>query len=232
MHNNAKKGVLALALAATASATIAQQNKPRVFINGSGSTDVRTNGSAVGGRFWAYGSSRSTISAHDQTMELAKDFTKQCPDVTVTLNATAADYTVGMNHEAFHGVVHKNDQVMVTNRVGDLVFSNATRAVSHSVNDSCSAIAADWKSHGPIEVPLSVAAEPASSSDTKAQVAQSPKVAPQTTDSSPSAAQPSMQVASENAESLGEIARRNRARKEAAQQQAVQAQPVPPPPSN
>jgi hypothetical protein len=83
-------------------------------------------------------------------MELAKDFSKQCPDVTVTLNTTEAQYTVSLNHEAFHGVLHKNNQLMVTNQKGDLLFSNSSRAVSHSVNDACQAILGDWKAadHG------------------------------------------------------------------------------------
>jgi hypothetical protein len=230
--NIAKGSALALVLATTASSGLTQQDKPRVYISGSGNVDVRTNGNAVGGRHWASGSSHSTIGAHDQTMELAKDFNKQCPEVTVSLNATMADYTVGMNHEAFHGVIHKNDQVMVTNRLGDLVFSNATRAVSHSVNDSCSAILADWKSHGQLEIPVSAHPSKAlAGSDAEKQAKEVSKAVPQTNTSPTTVAPDSMQVASsDQPESLGEIARRNRAKKEA-QQQSAQSQQTSQPPN-
>ena len=122
--------------------------KPRVFIAGTGNSDLRTKATVTGGQGWATGAAHSTFGAHDQTMELAKDFGKQCPGVTVTLNQADADYTVGLNHEAFHGVILKNNQLIVANQKGDLIMSNSTRAVSHSVNDACSAILSDWKAAG------------------------------------------------------------------------------------
>jgi hypothetical protein len=207
------KGLLLAGALTIGQGAFGQQAKPRVYINGTGNTDVRTQGSAVGGRNWLAGSSHSTVGSHDQTMELAKDFSKQCPDVIVTLNATDADYTVGMNHEAFHGLIHKNNQVMVTNRRGDLLMSNTTRAVSHSTNDSCAAILADWKSNGKIEAPAPVAPAPAVAS--QEQVA----AAPVPVSTSAPDVQPAMQVASpDQSESLGDIARRANAQKSSQQQ--------------
>ncbi len=208
------KGLLAVVVLAAAPVALGQQGIPRVYINGTGNIDVRTNAGAVGGSGWAVGSSHSTVSAHNQTMELAKDFSKQCPDVTVTLNAADADYTVGLNHEAFHGLIHKNNQIMVTNRRGDLVFSNTARAVSHSANDSCAAILADWKANGRIEVPAVPAAAQASVGSSAA------TPAPQTNAHAATPAQPAMQVMSgPQTESLGDVARRLKAQKAAQQQQ-------------
>ncbi len=192
-------------------AALGQQAKPRVYIEGTGNLDVRTDAGAVGGSRWALGSAHSTVGAHNQTMELAKDFPKQCPNVTVTLNGSDADYSVGMNHEAFHGLIYKNNQIMVANRRGDLVFSNTTRAVSHSVNDSCSAILADWKANGRIEMPAAPAplAAPPASAPPQA-VAVQPTTVP---------APPAMQVIPvEQTESLGEVAKRKKAKKSTAQQ--------------
>ena len=127
----------------------------------------------------------------------------------MTLNATDADYTVGLNHEAFHGLIHKNNQVMVTNRRGDLLMSNTTRAVSHSTNDSCAAILADWKTSGRIEHPAPVAPAPAAASQQQA------SATPVTATSTPTpAVQPSMQVVDPQPESLGDTARRVKAQKE------------------
>lgn len=195
-----------------------QQEKPRVYISGTGNVDVRTDGGAVGGSSWLVGSSHSTVSSHNQTMELAKDFSKQCPGVIVTLNATDADYTVGLNHEAFHGLIFKNNQVMVTNRRGDLLMANATRTVSHSTNDSCAAILADWKANGRIEAaaPNPPAPAPASQEQAPATVSQqqAPATAATTTSAPAPGVDPTMQVMDPQPEPLGDVARRLKAQKE------------------
>jgi hypothetical protein len=203
------KSVLLAGALTIGPAAFGQQERPRVYINGTGNVDVRTVGSAVGGRSWLFGSSHSTVGAHNQTMELAKDFSKQCPAVIVTLNATDADYTVGLNHEAFHGLIYKNNQVMVTNRRGDLLISNTTRAVSHSTNDSCAAILTDWKTNGRIESLAPIAPTPAAAS--QQQIPATPVAA---TSTPASAVQPSMQVVDPQPESLGDVARRLKAQKE------------------
>jgi hypothetical protein len=154
-------------------------------------------------------------------MELAKDLSKQCPDVIVTLNAADADYTVGLNHEAFHGVIHKNNQVMVTNRRGDLLMSNTTRAVSHSTNDSCAAILADWKTNGKTEVPAPAA--PAQAAASQQQVAATLGASPTPVP----VVQPATQVAPpDQSESLGDIARRAKAQKAQDQRNAAQQSPI------
>lgn len=202
----------------------AQEDKPRVYISGTGNIDVRTDGSAVGGPHWAVGSSHSTVGAHDQTMELAQHFTQECPTVTVTLNSGSADYTVALNHEAFHGVIFKNNQIMVTNRRGDLVMSNKTRAVSHSVKDSCSAILADWKANGRIEMPPPPGPPPAPTSPA-APAPASQVATPLRATSNP---QPTDTVASPEPTSLGEVARQLKAQKAAQKKQSKEIPPNPP----
>lgn len=227
------------ALLAISPLVAAQEDKPRVYISGAGNIDVRTNGSAVGGSHWALGSSHSTVGAHDQTMELAQHFTQECPTVTVTLNSPSADYTVALNHEAFHGVIFKNNQIMVTNRRGDLVMSNKTRAVSHSVKDSCSAILADWKANGRIEMPASP--PPPSQAPSPATVATSAPPAAPTSPAAPAPAsqvamptratsnpQPTDTVASPEPTSLGEVARQLKAQKAAQKKQGKETPPSPP----
>lgn len=207
MNRVVKAGSLLLAGALTIGpAVFGQQEKPRVYISGTGNVDVRTDGSAVGGHSWLVGSSHSTVSSHDQTMELAKDFAKQCPGVIVTLKAPDADYTVGLNHEAFHGLIFKNNQVMVTNRRGDLLMANATRTVSHSTNDSCAAILADWKANGRIEAAAPIPPTTAPAPEQQA------AAAPVATPSAPSpGVQFPTQVMDPKPEPLGDAARRLKA---------------------
>jgi hypothetical protein len=58
-----------------APAVFSTKQKPRVFLQSSSK-----------GSQWN--------AARDQSMEMSKDFEKNCPDVKVTINQTAADYTV------------------------------------------------------------------------------------------------------------------------------------------
>jgi hypothetical protein len=190
-------------------AAYGQQEKPRVYINGTGNVDVQTDVSAAGGRSLMAGASQSTASAHNQAMELAKDFSKQCPGATVTLNAVDADYAVGLNRETSHGLIFKNNQVMVTNRRGDLLASGTTRAVSHSTTDSCAAILSDWKTNGRIEPPA--AAAPALAAASQPQASATPATAPST---SAPAIDPTMHVVDPQPESLGDAARRLKAQKQ------------------
>ena len=191
------------------SAAFAQQEKPRVYINGTGSTDVRMDASAAGGSAWVAGSSPLTEAAHNQAMELSKEFSKQCPGAIVTLNATDADYTLGLNHEASHALIFKNNQVTVTNRRGDILTSNTSRAVSHSANDSCAAVLADWKANGKIETPAPITPAPAAAS--QQQVSATPV---STTLTPASASAYSIHVVDPQPESLGEVARRLKAQKQ------------------
>jgi hypothetical protein len=142
-------------------------------------------------------------------MELAKDFSKQCPSVIVTVNVTDADYTVGLNHEASHALIFKNNQVTVTNRRGDILASNTSRAASHSTNDSCAAILADWKANGKIETPVPITPVPAAAS--QQQVSATPVAA---TSTPASASEYSIHVVDPQPESLGDAARRLKAQKQ------------------
>jgi len=197
-------GALTIGLAA-----FAQQEKPRVYINGTGNTDVRMDASAAGGSNWVAGSSPLTEAAHNQAMELAKDFSKQCPGAIVTLNVTGSDYTVGLNREASHALIFKNNQVTVTNRRGDILTSNTSRVVSHSTNDSCAAILADWKANGKIETPAPITPAPAAAS--QQQVTATPVSA---TSTPASASQYSIHVVDPQPESLGDAARRLKVQKQ------------------
>jgi hypothetical protein len=142
-------------------------------------------------------------------MELAKDFSKQCPTLIVTVNVTDADYTVGLNREASHALIFKNNQVTVTNRRGDILASNTSRAASHSTNDSCAAILADWKANGRIETPAPITPAPAAAS--QQQVTATPVSA---TSTPASASQYSIHVVDPQPESLGEVSRRLKAQKQ------------------
>ena len=81
--------------------------------------------------------------AHNQQMELAKTFLQRCPDVVPTTNREKADYVVTLNWTQktrfFLGgkIIHKPDQVMLTNRDGDILYSSVARSVGGDVEAVC-----------------------------------------------------------------------------------------------
>jgi hypothetical protein len=137
---------LLLAVATTANA----QDKPRVFVQGKGSENVSSNGSAGGGKHWGTWGAKSTVDAHDESMEVTKDLQKNCPAVSVTINQANADYVIMMNRESKQnrGLLRSNSQIQVANKMGDVLGTNATRTVQNASKDACSLMLADWQTHG------------------------------------------------------------------------------------
>jgi hypothetical protein len=134
----------------TLTITAAAQDKPRVYVSGKGTQNVATNASSGGNRWFRTGHSESNVDAHDESMEVNKDLQKDCSGITVTLNESAADYTVMLDRESKQkrGLLRTNSQIQVANRAGDLLGSSATRTVNGAAKDACSLILADWAQHG------------------------------------------------------------------------------------
>jgi hypothetical protein len=159
------KKLLLLALFAF-TLSVNAQDKPRVFVQGKGSENVSSNGSGGGGRHWGAWGSKSTIDAHDESMEVTKDFQKDCPAVIVSINQSNADYIVIMNRESKQnrGLLRSNSQIQVANKAGDVIGTNATRTVGNAAKDACNLIVSDWQTHGRLnaqETPSAPIAQPA-----------------------------------------------------------------------
>lgn len=67
-------------------------------------------------------------------MEVTKDLQRDCSGITVTLNQSAADYTVMLARESKQkrGLLRTNNQMQVANRTGDVLGSNTTRTVNNA----------------------------------------------------------------------------------------------------
>lgn len=138
------------------------QDKPRVFVQGKGSENLASNGSAAGGRHWASWGSKSTLDSHDESMEVTKDLQKNCSSVIVTLNQSNADYTIMLNRESKQnrGLLRSNNQVQVANRAGDILGTSATHTVGNAAKDACELILGDWQTHGRANSPTASPAPP------------------------------------------------------------------------
>jgi hypothetical protein len=200
--------LLAISLSANA------QDKPRVFVQGKGSENVSSNGSGVGGHHWATWGSKSTIDAHDESMEVTKDLQKNCSGAIITINQANADYIVMMNRESKQnrGLLRSNSQIQVANKAGDVIGTNATHTVGNAAKDACNLIVADWQAHGPMNVPQTSEApapqpatvQPAVQTSRSAQVVPAVATSP--------AASPS-ELAPSGSNSLADAAKREKQRK-------------------
>ena len=105
---------------------------------------------------------RTDSAGHNQFMELAKTFLQRCPEVTPTVDKDKADFVVTMNWAPatrfFIGgkLIHKPDQILVTNKEGDIIFSGVARSVGGNTEDACKAIMHSLPQQG-----LTTRAEPA-----------------------------------------------------------------------
>jgi hypothetical protein len=82
-------------------------------------------------------------STRDQTIELTKDFQKDCAQVRVTTLQEKADYTVTLNHIE-HGFARDN-QFLLSNKEGDVLYTKEGGSIAKNVKYACGVIQKDWK---------------------------------------------------------------------------------------
>lgn len=131
-----KYAVLALLFSTS---LLSQEVKPRIFVRGKGTVNTMTHG---GGDLFGGTRYDSTVDEHDESIELTKELRQRCDGVIVTLKEDAADYVVMLNREskAKRGIFNKNNQVLVANKNGDVIWTKDVRAVASAAKDVCAAV--------------------------------------------------------------------------------------------
>jgi hypothetical protein len=79
--------------------------------------------------------------------EILKTFARTCPQTTFTNDRTKADYAVVLDHKTWMETSwtgHQNEYV-IFNRAGDLIYSGAADKMKNAAKDSCKAIMAASK---------------------------------------------------------------------------------------
>lgn len=136
------------------------QEKPVVFISGNGNLSI--SGGSVGaagltGDDVAVGGSgsHSTVSKHDQTMEMVSLLMQSCPEIELTLDPNLrADYSIALNREGQATTFGElgQSQVMVANARRTPIFTGKTLTVKSAVKHACNAVVSDWRAHGRLSV--------------------------------------------------------------------------------
>lgn len=97
-----------------------EKSKPRVFLRSS-----------------------SHGNARNQSMEMSKDFEKDCPGVRITVSRTNADYVMMLNH--IESGWSRDNQVQIANGQGDLISDTKEGgSISKNVKAACQLILDDW----------------------------------------------------------------------------------------
>jgi hypothetical protein len=98
--------------------------------------------------FFQAASKGNNWNAHrDQSMEMAKDFEKNCPAVKITINQQMADYTVLLNH--IEVGLSRDNQVQVADKNGDVLKTKEGGGIKGGMKGACSLILADWAKQAP-----------------------------------------------------------------------------------
>jgi hypothetical protein len=136
----------------------AQDNRPRVFLQ------ANSHGNTWNAR-------------RDQSIEMAKDFQKHCPEVRVSVAQNNADYTVILNH--IEVGFSRDNQMEVANKSGDLLATREKGGIKGGVKEVCSIILADWQKP---QAPLAAApaAQPQDSQQAQDQATSQQQAEPQT----------------------------------------------------
>ncbi len=82
--------------------------------------------------------------ARDQSMEMSKDFERDCSGVKISIFQQTADYTVALNHIEI-GLFVRDNQFQVANRDGDLISTTKEGgSIAGGVKKACAVILDDW----------------------------------------------------------------------------------------
>jgi hypothetical protein len=127
--------VLILSVAGFAQQHDAAPAHPLVFIDGNGSEpDAARN--------------TPHVKRDDQTMELARNLLKFCPEVSITRDESAEglDYLLLLNRGDEYGMFRNAvTQVMLLDAKKNVVYSSKQGTAARAAKDGCKAILADWQ---------------------------------------------------------------------------------------
>jgi len=103
----------------------------------------------------------SQNAARDQSMEMSKDFEEFCPEVRITLNQQAADYTVSLNHIEI-GLFIRDNQFQIADHSGDLISrTKEGGSIAGGVKKACATLMANWQDTHPAQPSAPVETPPA-----------------------------------------------------------------------
>jgi hypothetical protein len=108
------------------------RKQPFVLIRGNGNVTV----------------SGGQVSKHDQTIEMAQQLMKHCPEITLIVGdpESKPDYELLLNREGYGFFDSGESQIMLVRGTDKTVLWSVTKStVARAVKQGCKAILSDWK---------------------------------------------------------------------------------------
>ena len=128
--------ILAAVLVLSSPLAHAQDTRIRIFVTDSQSWEMR--GGFAGDKDGIAGVTRG--GARPQTAEIIKTFKERCPEMTITIDRSKADFVVLLDHEGGKGLARKDNKIAVFDSEGDLLHSGSARSLGNAVKDGCESI--------------------------------------------------------------------------------------------
>ncbi|MGI4853422.1 MAG: hypothetical protein ACRYF4_05150 [Janthinobacterium lividum] len=92
----------------------------------------------------SHGTNRYSV--RDQSMEMGKDFERDCSGVKISINQAAADYTVSLNH--IEAGFFRDNQFQIADRMGDLIATTKEGgSIANGRKKACQTILGNWAIH-------------------------------------------------------------------------------------
>ncbi len=140
--------LLLIAILASIAAIAQDQSKPGpvVFIRGKAPVTQAGGGAGVAVKGVVIGSGSTSYGGDDETMIVASDLLKKCPDLSLTVNEeTKPDYILLVNRSTASFFSGAMNQFMLLRRDKSVMYANEKGSSKGAAKDACKVIMADWK---------------------------------------------------------------------------------------
>jgi hypothetical protein len=135
------KGIIVLLILSALAAAQTQKKGPVIFVNGSGGVTIQSSGFAAS--HVAAGS--TSVSKHDQTIEMVAQLMKSCPDTEIVIQPDLhADYELYLNRETGGWGTGVSQIILVRSSSHAVLHAGKQGTVAKAMKEACKAIFADW----------------------------------------------------------------------------------------
>lgn len=134
--------------------TLAQEKDrsrgPMIFLSGRGPVTATASASGVAIKGVAIGSGSASYGGNDETMSIATDLVKKCPEVSLTVSEEAKpDYILLVNRTPGSFFSGPNSQFMLLRPDKSILYANQKSSRMKASKDACKAVLADWRAGRP-----------------------------------------------------------------------------------
>jgi hypothetical protein len=123
-----------------------RSNGPLIFLSGKAPITSSANGAGVSIKGVAVGSGTASTGGEDETMKIAMDLLKKCPEVSLTVGEDSKpDYILLVNRTPDSFMSGSNSQFMLLRPDKSILYANEKSSAMKASKDACKAVLSDWR---------------------------------------------------------------------------------------